>query len=92
VLNSAQQSRPEALFTIVNVRSNLAVPGSSGNAAVAQALRVRAGYERGKDGSLSALLRSITTDAAEAESGQWLLVLDDLARTLQSFDEAHRGT
>ena len=65
---------------------------ASGNAAVTQALRERAGYERGKDGSLSALLRSITTDPAEAESGQWLAVLDDLARTLQSFEELHRGT
>ncbi len=64
---------------------------ASGNAAVAQFLRERAGYERGKSGSLSALLRSITTDA-EAKSTQWLSLLDDLKRTLESFEEVHRAT
>jgi hypothetical protein len=42
-------------------------------------------------GSLSALLRSIMTDAAQAESGDKLSVLDDLKRTLESFEEVHRG-
>lgn len=65
---------------------------ASGNAAVTQALRDRAGYERGKAGSLSALLRSITANAGKAEPAQWLPVLDDLNRTLESFEEAHRGT
>ena len=55
------------------------------------ALRDRGGYERGKSGSLSALLQSIAKDAAQAQSAQWLSLLDDLDRTLQSFDEAHRG-
>lgn len=53
------------------------------------ALPERVGYERGKSGSLSALLRSITT---EPESAKWLPVLDDLKRTLESFEEVHRGT
>ena len=56
------------------------------------ALRECAGYERGKSGSLSALLRSITADAGEAERERWLSLLDDLKRTLESFEEAHRGT
>ena len=54
-----------------------------------QALQQRAGYDRGKSGSLSALLRSIAKDAAEA--AEWLPLLDDLNRTLESFEEAHRG-
>jgi hypothetical protein len=65
---------------------------ASGNAVVRQALHERAGYEPGKSGSLSALLRSIAKDIAEEESAQWLSLLDDLNRTLQSFEEAHRGT
>jgi hypothetical protein len=56
------------------------------------ALRGHAGYEPGKSGSLSALLSSIAKDAAQAESARWLSLLDDLDRTLQSFEEAHRGT
>jgi hypothetical protein len=64
---------------------------ASGDAAVTQALRERAGYERGKRGSLTALLRSVARDAAETRSAQWLSLLDDLNRTLQSFEEVHRG-
>jgi hypothetical protein len=64
---------------------------ASGNTAVTQLLRERAGYARGKNGSLSALLRSITTDAAEAHAAQWLSLLDDLKRTLESFEEVHRA-
>ncbi len=54
-------------------------------------LRSRAGYERGKSGSLATLLQSIARDASEAQSTQWLSLLDDLDRTLESFGEAHRG-
>ena len=54
------------------------------------ALRGLAGYERGKSGSLSALLRAVAKDAAQAQSAQWLSLLDDLNRTLQSFEEVHR--
>lgn len=43
-------------------------------------------------GSLSALLRSITTSAGEADQEKWLSVLDDLKRTLESFEELHRAT
>ena len=65
---------------------------AGGNAAVTQALRERAGYERGRSGSLAALLASIAKDAAEAQSAGWLPLLDDLNRTLESFEEVHRGT
>ena len=65
---------------------------ASGNAAVTQLLRERAGYERGKSGSLSALLRAITTDARETQPARWLSLLDDLKRTLESFEEVHRPT
>jgi hypothetical protein len=64
---------------------------ASGNAALTRALRELAGYERGKSGSLSALLRSITADVGEAGRDPWLPLLDDLKRTLESFEEAHRG-
>jgi hypothetical protein len=40
-------------------------------------------------GSLGELLRSIAKDA---DSARWLSLLDDLKRTLESFEEAHRGT
>ena len=63
---------------------------ASGDAAASQALRDRAGYERGTSGSLSELLRSLAKDG-EAEATPWLSLLDDLERTLQSFEEAHRG-
>jgi len=64
----------------------------SGNTAVTQLLRERAGYARGKSGSLSALLRSITTDTPQAQAAQWLSLLDDLKRTLESFEAVHRAT
>ena len=64
---------------------------ASGNAVVAQFLCERAGYERGKSGSLSALLRSITADAGKAQAAEWLSLLDDLKRTLESFEEVHRA-
>lgn len=64
---------------------------ASGNAVIRQALYERAGYERGTSGSLSDLLRSIAKDG-EAEAASWLSLLDDLHRTLLSFEEVHRGT
>jgi hypothetical protein len=45
-----------------------------------------------RDASLSALLRSITASAGEADQEKWLSVLDDLKRTLESFEEVHRAT
>ena len=41
-------------------------------------------------GSLGALLRSIATQPAGGEPGEHLSLLDDLKRTLDSFDELHR--
>ena len=39
--------------------------------------------------SIAALLRSITADAQGSD--RWLPVLDALSRTLESFEQAHRG-
>ena len=41
-------------------------------------------------GSLGALLRTIAAQPARSDSGEWLPLLDDLKRTLESFDEQHR--
>jgi hypothetical protein len=64
---------------------------AAGNAAVAGLLRERAAYRRGQSGSLSALLRSIATEAAKEKHAEWLGLLADLQRTLESFEEVHRG-
>ena len=48
-------------------------------------------YERGRAASLGELLRAIAAQPADADSGQWLSLLDDLKRTLESFDEQHRA-
>ena len=61
------------------------------NEAVTQLLRTGAGYERGSSGSLAALLRAIAAPPAASASGPWLSLLDDLKRTLESFDELHRA-
>ena len=60
------------------------------DACIARGLRERAGFEPGKGGSLSALLRSIAADA-QPQSPEWLSVMDGLKRTLESFEQAHRG-
>ena len=62
---------------------------ASGNEAVTQLLRERAGYAPAKSGSVAALLRSIA--AAGDPTRAWLPVLADLKRTLDSFDELHRS-
>jgi hypothetical protein len=49
------------------------------------------GYEPGSSGSLGALLRSIGAQPADTDPGRWLSLLDDLKRTLESFDELHRA-
>jgi len=43
-------------------------------------------HELPERGSLGKLLRSIAKDA---EAARWLPVLDDLKRTLESFEEVH---
>jgi hypothetical protein len=62
--------------------------GAAGNAGVTRLLRECAGYEPARAGSLAALLRAI---AARPDAPQWLALLGDLKRTLDSFDELHRG-
>ena len=47
--------------------------------------------QRANAGSLGELLRSIAAQPAGTDSGRWLSLLDDLKRTLDSFDELHRG-
>jgi len=64
---------------------------AAGNDAVTQLLRQRAGYAPAKSGSVSALLRSIAAQPADEQAGEWLPVLADLKRTLDSFDELHRS-
>ncbi len=49
----------------------------------------RAGYREGEAGSVTALLRAIATQGASDDGHLALLV--DLQRSLDSFDELHRG-
>ena len=49
------------------------------------------GYKRGSSASLGALLRAIAEQPPDTDSGGSLLLLDDLKRTLDSFDEKHRA-
>ena len=48
-------------------------------------------YEGGSAGSLGELLRSIAAQPPDTDSRGWLSLLDDLKRTLESFDEQHRA-
>ncbi len=47
------------------------------------------GYREGEAGSVTALLRAIATQGAG--SGDYRALLADLERSLDSFDELHRG-
>jgi hypothetical protein len=49
----------------------------------------RTGYREGEAGSVTALLRAIATQGAG--SGDHRALLADLERSLDSFDELHRG-
>ena len=49
----------------------------------------RAGYRQGEAGSVTALLRAIATQAAG--DGGHVALLADLEKSLDSFDELHRG-
>ena len=51
----------------------------------------RAGYRQGEAGSVTALLRAIATQAAVEQPAGQLALLADLERTIDSFDELHRG-
>src|SRR5882672_3957707 len=57
-----------------------------GAAAVGQA-----SYEEGKAGSVTALLRAIATQGAVEQPAGQLALLADLERSIDSFDELHRG-
>jgi len=64
---------------------------ATGDAAVVDLLRERAGYRPGESGSVVALLRSIATQSAAGKSGGHCSLLADLRRSLESFEELHRG-
>ena len=51
----------------------------------------RAGYRQGEAGNVAALLRAIATQAAVEQPAGQLALLADLERTIDSFDELHRG-
>jgi len=61
----------------------------AGNAAIVALLRERARYRPAEAGSMTALLRAIATQGRE--DGEQLALLADLARSLDSFEELHRG-
>ena len=51
----------------------------------------RAGYRQGEAGSVTALLRAIATQGAVERAAGELALLADLERSIDSFDELHRG-
>ena len=50
-----------------------------------------AGYRHGEAGSVTVLLRAIATQGAVERSAGRLALLADLERSIDSFDELHRG-
>jgi len=50
-----------------------------------------AGYRQGEAGSVTALLRAIAMQGAAERPGGQLALLADLERSIDSFDELHRG-
>jgi hypothetical protein len=62
----------------------------AGTGEVLQLLQDKAGYRPGQSGSLEALLRALA-DPAEAAPTESAALLADLARSLESFEGAHRG-
>ena len=62
---------------------------AAGDPAIVNLLRERAGYREGEAGSVTALLRAIATQGVR--NGGHLALLTDLERSLDSFDELHRG-
>ena len=51
----------------------------------------RAGYRQGEAGSVTALLRAIATQGTVEQPAGQLALLADLERSIDSFDELHRG-
>jgi hypothetical protein len=50
-----------------------------------------AGYREGEAGSVTALLRALATQGAVEQPAGQLALLADLERSIDSFDELHRG-
>ena len=65
--------------------------GDPSAAPVLAILRTRAGYRPGEAGSITELLRAIATETSEPEAELPLALLRDLDRSIDSFDELHRG-
>ena len=55
------------------------------------ALRERAGYRPGETGSITGLLRAIATESPGHTAEFELAMLSDLNRSIESFEELHRG-
>lgn len=55
------------------------------------ALRERAGYRPGEAGSITGLLRAIATEPPGQTAEFELALLSDLNRSIESFEELHRG-
>ena len=54
-------------------------------------LRTRAGYRPGEAGSITEFLRAIATEAPGPGAELQIALLRDLERSIDSFDELHRG-
>ena len=65
--------------------------GSPAAAPVLATLRTRSGYRPGEAGSITGFLRAIATEAPDLETELQLALLRDLDRSIESFDELHRG-
>ena len=59
------------------------------NPVIAGLLRDKAGYVEGQSGRVADLLRALATQAVPQDILQ--PILDDLGRTIASFEELHRG-
>lgn len=62
----------------------------SGDAAIGRLLSECAGYRDGTAGSLSNMLQAIARRTDVAPESAQAALLDDLERTIESFDAAHR--
>jgi hypothetical protein len=51
----------------------------------------RGGFRQGEAGSVTDMLRAIATQDSGKDNSARLALLADLARSLDSFDELHRG-
>lgn len=62
----------------------------TGTESLVRLLREHAGYRPGTAGSIAALLRAIAEPAPSLAAEPPTALLDDLERSIDSFDEVHR--